>query len=136
MKNTWNFPPRALESLRRMWKAFCPKPLRRPRPEVNPSGITNLISLTIEALKEEDKIAREQVRTIARQENEIERLRVAVHAAEAQLTVLSNLRHQLESLVSTANSITAMDLNLTSADQVHADQKPVFLSDWVAPKPR
>jgi hypothetical protein len=44
-----------------------------------------LISLTIEALKEEDKNAREQARTIARQESEIERLRVAVHAAEAQL---------------------------------------------------
>jgi hypothetical protein len=95
-----------------------------------------LISLTIEALKEGDKIAREQVRTIARQENEIERLRVAVHAAEAQLTVLSNLKHQLEFLASTQTASRPWILYLTSADPVHAEQQPVFLSDWVAPKPR
>lgn len=83
-----------------------------------------LIPLMIEALKEEDKVTREQTLTIARQQSEIERLTAATHAAEEQLTELRDLKHQLESLVITVNKIKSTDTSLTSADLLRADPQP------------
>jgi hypothetical protein len=87
-----------------------------------------LIPLVIEALKEEDKITREQARLIVRQQGEIEQLRAAAHAAEAQLTELSDLKHRLESLATTVDKIKSADLSMrggmTATDQLQTDEQP------------
>ena len=54
-----------------------------------------LIPLLIEALKEEDKISREQAQTIARQQSEIQRLTVATEAAQQQLNELQQVKQKL-----------------------------------------
>jgi Chaperone of endosialidase len=83
-----------------------------------------LIPLVIEALKEEDKITREQAQVIVRQQGEIESLRAAAHAAEAQLTELSDLKRRLAALATTVETIKSTGLSMTATDQLHTDEQP------------
>jgi hypothetical protein len=79
-----------------------------------------LIPLMIQALKEEDRITRVQAQTIARQQNEIQRLTAAAQITQQQLTELSDLKQQLESLLANADKIKSVNLNSTSANQARA----------------
>jgi len=63
-----------------------------------------LITLLIEAIKEEDKISREQAQTIARQPSEMKRLLTANDAAQQQLVELRELKQRLTSLESTVDN--------------------------------
>ena len=57
-----------------------------------------LIPIVIEALKEENKAGREQARTIARQQAEIQRLTAASELAVRQLNELREVKQKLERL--------------------------------------
>ena len=70
-----------------------------------------LIPLLIEALKEEDKISREQAQTIARQQSEIQRLTVATEAAQQQLNELQQVKQKLGRLEAAVNKFMVAGLS-------------------------
>jgi hypothetical protein len=64
-----------------------------------------LIPLLIEAIKEEDKISKEQAQTIARQQSEIQQLTAANEAAQQQLAELRELKQKLARLENTVSQL-------------------------------
>jgi hypothetical protein len=64
------------------------RPYRYFRAQLSAAPYHEPIPLLIEALKEEDKISKEQAQRIARQQSEIQRLIVATEAAQRQLNEL------------------------------------------------
>lgn len=78
-----------------------------------------LIPLMIEALKEEDRINKEQAQTIARQQGEIQRLAAATQTTQQQLTELTDLKQQLEALLTNIAKSKSVKLSSTSGNQMH-----------------
>jgi hypothetical protein len=66
-----------------------------------------LIPLLIEAIKEQDKISKEQAQTIARQQSEIQRLARANDTAQEQLAELSELKQKFARLENALNQLVA-----------------------------
>jgi hypothetical protein len=64
-----------------------------------------LIPLLIQAIKEEDKISKEQARTIEQQQSEIQRLILANGIAQQQLTELQELKQKLAYLEATLDNV-------------------------------
>jgi len=73
-----------------------------------------LIPLLIEAIKEEDKISKEQAQTMARQQSEIQRLAAANESAQQQLLELRELKQRLSQLESTVGTVTHTGLEAAS----------------------
>ena len=78
-----------------------------------------LIPLMVEALKEEDKIAREQAQTITRQQTEIKRLAGSNQAAEQQLAELRSLKQQLAALQATVARMMSPEVRAAGVAQTH-----------------
>lgn len=78
-----------------------------------------LIPLIVEALKEEDKIAREQAQTITRQQTEIKRLAGSNQAAEQQLAELRSLKQQLATLQATVARMMSPEVRAAGVAQTH-----------------
>ena len=70
-----------------------------------------LILLLIEALKEEDKISKEQAQTITRQQAEIQRLAVANEAAQQRLNELRQVKQKLGRLEVAVNKFMVAGLS-------------------------
>jgi len=76
-----------------------------------------LIPLLIEAIKEEDKISKEQAHTIARQQSEIQRLRAANDRAQQQLSELQNLKQRLTAIESVVANVLPGQVAAASENQ-------------------
>jgi hypothetical protein len=83
-----------------------------------------LIPLLIEALKEEDKISKEQAQTIARQQSEIHRLTVATEAAQQQLNELQEVKQKLGRLEAAVNKFMVSGLSGNEDELASAGQGP------------